>query len=66
VTSCAVDRDGHLLGQAYLEKKYTIEGTPIGVYQGAPSQAGKPPAELKVGDRATVPTPATVLPRFPR
>jgi glycine hydroxymethyltransferase len=66
VTSCAVDREGFLLGQAYLENKYTAEGTPIGIFQGAPAQAGKPPAELRAGDRAVVPTPATVLPRFPR
>jgi glycine hydroxymethyltransferase len=34
VTSCAVDREGYLLGQAYLERKSTAEGTPIGVFQG--------------------------------
>jgi glycine hydroxymethyltransferase len=66
VTSCAVDREGFLLGQAYVEKKYTAEGTPIGIFQGAPARAGKPPAELHVGDRAVVPTPATVLSRFPK
>jgi glycine hydroxymethyltransferase len=34
VTSCAVDAEGFLTGQAYLELKYTSEGTPIFVYQG--------------------------------
>jgi hypothetical protein len=29
-----VDAEGFLTGQAYLELKYTSEGTPIFVYQG--------------------------------
>jgi len=65
VTSCAVDSEGYLLGQAYLEKKAAVEGTPIAVFQGAPKEAGKPPSEMKIGDRAVVPTSATVLRRFP-
>jgi glycine hydroxymethyltransferase len=66
VTSCAVDREGYLLGQAYLELKYTAEGTAIAIYQGAPREAGKAPAQFAMGDRTTVPTPATVLSRFPK
>jgi glycine hydroxymethyltransferase len=66
VTSCAVDSEGYLLGQAFLEMKYTAEGTPIAVFQGAPKEAGKPPAQFQIGDRANVPTPATVLSRFPK
>jgi glycine hydroxymethyltransferase len=65
VTSCAVDTQGFLLGQAYLQRRYTAEGTPIAVYQGASREPGKPPARLRLGDRATVPTPAVVLSRFP-
>jgi len=66
VTSCAVDREGYLLGQAVVERKYTAEGTPIFVFQSAPKQAGKAPADLRPGDRVPVPTPATVLRRFMR
>jgi glycine hydroxymethyltransferase len=66
VTSCAVDSEGYLLGQAYLETRYLAEGTPIAVFQGAAKEAGKAPAALVIGDRATVPTPATVLSRFPK
>lgn len=66
VTSCAVDSEGYLLGQAFLERKYTAEGTPLAIYQGAPAEPGKAPRALTLGDRAVVPTPATVLPRFPR
>jgi glycine hydroxymethyltransferase len=65
VTSCAVDAEGYLLGQAYLERKQADVGAPIAVYQGAPKNAAKAPAELKKGDRVSVPTPATVLTRFP-
>jgi glycine hydroxymethyltransferase len=66
VTSCAVDREGFLLGQAYLERKYTEEGAAIAVFQSASKERGKAPAELAAGDRVAVPTPATVLSRFPR
>ena len=65
VTSCAVDRQGYLLGQAWLERKVAVEGAPIGVFQSAPREPGKAPAALAVGDRTSVPAPATVLSRFP-
>ena len=58
VTSCAVDREGYLLGQAYLQTKYTCEGTPVAIYQGSPREAGPAPAALKTGDKVTLPTPA--------
>jgi glycine hydroxymethyltransferase len=66
VTSCAVDRDGFLLGQAFLEHKSTAEGTPICVFQGGYKPAAAGPNGPSTGDRLTVPTPATVLTRFPR
>lgn len=65
VTSCAVDSDGLLSGQAYLELKSTEEGTPIYIYQSASDKPGKAPAELIPGDRAILPTPAMVIKRFP-
>jgi glycine hydroxymethyltransferase len=65
VTSCAVDQEGYLLGQAHLKLEFTTEGAPIAIFQSAPKKAGKAPAELSVGDRVTIPTPATVLSRFP-
>jgi len=65
VTSCAVDRDGYLLGQAYLKKGYIQEGTPIAIFQSASKAGQKAPAELELGERVSIPTPATVLSRFP-
>lgn len=64
VTSCAVDSDGFLTGQAYLELKSTDEGSPIFIYQSAADKPGKAPAELKPGDRSTIPTAAVVVKRF--
>jgi glycine hydroxymethyltransferase len=64
VTSCAIDSQGTLTGQAYLKDKYTEEGTRIFIYQSAPDKAGKAPAELDMGDRVTLPSPATIISRF--
>jgi glycine hydroxymethyltransferase len=52
VTSCAVDAERFLTGQAYLDLAYSLEGTPVFVYQGG------------VMDRP--PTPAKVVSRFPK
>lgn len=65
VTSCAVDSEGYLLGQALVDVKFAEKGTSVAVFQSAAKKAGKAPAELDLGDRTPVPTPATVLSRFP-
>jgi glycine hydroxymethyltransferase len=66
VTSCAVDKDGLLTGQAYIEKKYGEEGTAIFIFQGAPTVVGKAPSSLIPGDKVNLPSPATVQSRFPK
>ena len=66
VTSCAIDSEGSLTGQAFVAKKYAAENTSINIYQGSPETAGKAPAELETGDRVTLPARATVLSRFPK
>ncbi len=66
VTSCAIDSEGYLTGQAFVELKSAVEGTPVAIYQGAPKTTGKTPAELKTGDRVTLPTPAVIVSRFPK
>ena len=66
VTSCAADMKGTLTGQAYIELKYAVEGTPIFVYQSAPEKAGPAPAEMKLGDKGLLPTEALVISRFPK
>jgi glycine hydroxymethyltransferase len=64
VTSCAVDQEGFLTGQAYIDLKSAEEDTPLLIYQGASKEAGKPPAELKPGDRTNLPGQAVVVSRF--
>ncbi len=66
VTSCAVDAQGYLTGQAYLQLKSTVESTSIGIFQSAAREPEVAPASLRLGQRAPVPTAATVLSRFPR
>ncbi len=66
VTSCAIDSDGFLTGQAFIELNCAAETTPIVIFQGAPSQAAKAPAELIMGDRVTLPASATIVSRFPK
>jgi glycine hydroxymethyltransferase len=69
VTSCAVDGERFLTGQAYLDKAYTAEGTPIGIRQGAALPAPVPQAQVSpskggVMDRPAA--PAKVVSRFPK
>jgi len=66
VTSCAIDMDGFLTGQAFVDIKSTEVGTPILIYQSASQKVGKAPAELVVGDRSSIPSPASVVSRFPK
>ncbi len=66
VTSCAIDTDGFLTGQSFIEINSAVENTPIAIYQGAPALPLKAPAELKVGDRVVLPSAATIVSRFPK
>lgn len=65
VTSCVLDRKGTLTGQAFIENKYRKINTPIYIYQNSAKNSGKSPAELKPGDKGSIPTPASVIKRFP-
>jgi glycine hydroxymethyltransferase len=64
VTSCAIDTEGMLTGQAFVDKKYAVEGTPIAIFQSAPKSPGKAPIDLVHGDRVTLPDPAEIVSRF--
>ena len=66
VTSCAIDSEGWLTGQAYVKTNYTDEGTSIFIYQGAPQSVGKAPSELSPGDRVKLPGQAIIISRFPK
>ncbi len=60
VTSCAVDAERFLTGQAYLELRYAVDGTAIGIHQGGALQK----AQDFTVDKP--PTPAKVVSRFPK
>lgn len=66
VTSCAIDMEGFLTGQASIDLKASEEGAQLFVYQSAPKTAGKAPAELTSGDKVNLPTPIIVVSRFPK
>ncbi len=66
VTSCAVDSEGYLTGQALVERSASLEGTPIEIFQSAAKETGKAPAGLILGDKVTLPTPAMIVSRFPK
>jgi glycine hydroxymethyltransferase len=52
VTSCSIDAEGFMLGQAYVKETANAEGTKVGV-RSVRAKAGAPP------------TPAVILSRFP-
>lgn len=64
VTSCAIDSEGFLTGQALIEEKSNEEGAVLMIYQGAPGNIGKLPNELVVGDRVKLPVMAQIVSRF--
>jgi glycine hydroxymethyltransferase len=66
VTSCAVDREGMLTGQAYVDLHSAPDGTGLYVYQSAPDTAGKAPSGLLVGEKSPLPGLASVITRFPK
>ena len=66
VTSCAVDSEGYLTGQAFIERNMRRGGHPNRHLPGRAKNRRKGPAELKPGERVTLPTPATVCSRFPK
>lgn len=64
VTSCAIDQEGFLTGQAFVDNKIAVEGTRIYIYQGSSDKEQKAPAVLTIGDRVALPSPATIISRF--
>lgn len=65
VTSCAIDTEGLLLGQAYVNLDYQKEGTHLAILV-TPRRAPKPNSELKLGERTQLPVSIVVLSRFPK
>jgi glycine hydroxymethyltransferase len=66
VTSCAIDEEGYLLGQAVVPESMSEPETALGIYQlGGGTRSIIVPKEVKLGARLPAPDGATVLTRFP-
>jgi glycine hydroxymethyltransferase len=66
VTSCAIDKDGFLTGQAYIEKKFSAQDSIIYIYQNTNDQKPIIFDELNKGDKIALPSKAIIRKRFPR
>jgi len=67
VTSCAIDSEGYLLGQAVVPLNLAEPGTALAIYQlGGGTRSLRVPDEVKMGARLPAPDSATVLTRFPK
>lgn len=66
VTSCAIDTQGFLTGQAYLLNDFGIENRKIFIYQSVKKQADQRNSKLKSGERGNTPDEALVVSRFPK
>lgn len=66
VTSCAIDGEGYLLGQAVVPLELSVLDTELAIYQMGGGQRGlQLPKDLKLGAKLPRPDLATVLTRFP-
>jgi glycine hydroxymethyltransferase len=66
VTSCAIDSEGWLLGQALVPLEWRKPGTVLTLYQTGGGNRPIPGAtNVALGARVPLPATATVLPRFP-
>jgi glycine hydroxymethyltransferase len=65
VTSCAMDTEGYLVGQVYINQRHAEEGTEINIFP-RPTREDwdKPYEELEVGDRLVMHNEAVVVSRF--
>jgi len=65
VTSCAMDTEGYLVGQAYIDERHAEEGAEINIFPHPTREDWeKPYEELEMGDRLVVHNEATVVSRF--
>ena len=65
VTSCAMDTEGYLVGQAYISEHHAEVGTEVNIFPRPTREAwDKPYEELEVGDRLVLHNEAVVVSRF--
>ncbi|MGD2077103.1 MAG: glycine cleavage system aminomethyltransferase GcvT [Chloroflexota bacterium] len=67
VTSCAIDHEGYLLGQAIVQESLASPGTGLAIYQlGGGQRKLRLPDAIEIGSRLPMADRATVLTRFPK
>ena len=66
VTSCAIDSEEYLTGQAYIDKQFAEEGTTLFIYQNSSEIDDISVARLTSGNRIPLPSKAVVVSRFAR
>ncbi len=66
VTSCAVDSNEFLTGQAFIDKQFSEEGTPLFIYQNSSEVENIGVSSLTRGKRIPLPSKALVVSRFAR
>jgi len=64
VTSCAIDKEEYLTGQAFVDNKYAAEGTALLIYQNKENLDDISFDSIKTGSRVALPSSATVVSRF--
>jgi glycine hydroxymethyltransferase len=64
VTSCAIDSGEFLTGQAFIDKQFMDEGTPLYIYQNSPEAEDISVSNLSRGNRIALPSKAVVVSRF--
>jgi glycine hydroxymethyltransferase len=65
VTSCSIDTEGQLVGQAFVKTSHSEPGTIVALFQTTRAWAGKPRDALEIGDRVQLHDRAVILRRFP-
>lgn len=65
VTSCSIDAEGQLIGQAYIKANYADPGTTIALFQTTRVWASKPRDTLEIGDQVQLHDRGVILSRFP-
>ncbi|MGJ3238426.1 MAG: serine hydroxymethyltransferase [Anaerolineae bacterium] len=66
VTSCSIDREGYQLGHVYLKQDFRKRNTQLAVFAGSARAKSPALSQLKLGDKAPMPEPITILSRFPK
>jgi len=65
VTSCSIDVEGQLVGQAYVKSNHAEPGTIVALFQTTRAWTGKPRDALQIGDTVQLHDRAVILSRFP-